>query len=76
MNPADPAETDLVTLPSVHGVTETVERHKALVAQKGIELFAHIVIVLPFIEAAVSRCLLHQNAGHLTSRIGLAAASD
>ena len=42
MNPADPANTDLVTLPSVHGATETVERLKALLAQKGIEVFAHI----------------------------------
>ena len=42
MNPADPAYTDLVTLSSGHGVTETVERLKALLAQKGIELFAHI----------------------------------
>jgi uncharacterized protein (DUF302 family) len=39
MNPTDP---DLVTLPSAHGVTETVERLKALLAQKGIEVFAHI----------------------------------
>jgi uncharacterized protein (DUF302 family) len=42
MNTSDPAETDLVTLPSAHGATETVERLKALLAQKGIELFAHI----------------------------------
>src|SRR5262249_46097046 len=34
--------TDLVTLPSAHGETETVERLKALLAQKGIEVFAHI----------------------------------
>ena len=39
MNLADP---DLVTLPSAHGVPETVARLKALLAQKGIELFAHI----------------------------------
>jgi uncharacterized protein (DUF302 family) len=37
-----PADTDLVTLPSAHGVTETVERLKTLLAQKGIEVFAHI----------------------------------
>ena len=37
-----PADTDLVTLPSARGVTETVERLKALLAQKGIEVFAHI----------------------------------
>ena len=36
------ADTDLVTLPSAHGVTETVERLKALLAQKGIDVFAHI----------------------------------
>jgi uncharacterized protein (DUF302 family) len=42
VNPGDPAETDLVTLPSAHGATETVERLKALLAQKGIEVFAHI----------------------------------
>jgi uncharacterized protein (DUF302 family) len=42
MNPADPADTDLVTLPGAHGVTETVERLKALLDQKGIEVFAHI----------------------------------
>ena len=42
MNPDDPADADLVTLPSAHGVTETVERLKALLAQKGIEVFAHI----------------------------------
>ena len=28
-----PADTDLVTLPSAHGGTETVERLKALLAQ-------------------------------------------
>jgi uncharacterized protein (DUF302 family) len=42
MNPSDPADTDLVTLPSAHNALETVERLKALLAQKGIELFAHI----------------------------------
>ena len=42
MNPADPADTDLVTLPSAHGASETVERLKALLAQKGIEVFAQI----------------------------------
>jgi uncharacterized protein (DUF302 family) len=42
MNPADAAETDLVTLPSAHGVTETVERLKVLLAGKGVEVFAHI----------------------------------
>jgi uncharacterized protein (DUF302 family) len=42
MNPADPADTDLVTLPSAHDAPETVERLKALLAQKGIEVFAQI----------------------------------
>jgi uncharacterized protein (DUF302 family) len=42
MNPADPADTGLVTLPSAHGATETVERLNGLLAQKGIEVFAHI----------------------------------
>jgi len=31
-----------IGLSSAHGVTETVERLKALLAQKGIEVFAHI----------------------------------
>src|SRR5215471_12501913 len=42
MNPADPADIGLVTLPSAHIATETVERLKGLLAQKGIEVFAHI----------------------------------
>jgi hypothetical protein len=42
MNPGDPADVDLVTLPSAHGATETVEQLKALLAQKGIEVFAQI----------------------------------
>jgi uncharacterized protein (DUF302 family) len=42
MHPGDPSDTDLVTLPSAHGATETVGRLKALLAQKGIEVFAHI----------------------------------
>jgi uncharacterized protein (DUF302 family) len=42
MVPANSADTDLVTLPSAHGATETVARLKALLAQKGIEVFAHI----------------------------------
>jgi uncharacterized protein (DUF302 family) len=42
MNPDGPASTDLVTLPSAHGATETVERLKVLLAGKGIEVFAHI----------------------------------
>jgi uncharacterized protein (DUF302 family) len=42
MNPSDLAVTDLVTLSSAHGATETVERLKSLLSQKGIEVFAHI----------------------------------
>jgi uncharacterized protein (DUF302 family) len=42
MNPADPDDADLVTLPSAHGAAETLEPLKALLAQKGIEVFAHI----------------------------------
>ena len=42
MHLGDPADSDLVTLPSAHGAAETVGRLKALLAQKGIEVFAHI----------------------------------
>jgi uncharacterized protein (DUF302 family) len=35
-------DAHLVTLPSPHGVTETIERLKSILAQKGIHLFAHI----------------------------------
>jgi uncharacterized protein (DUF302 family) len=42
MKPGDPVDTDLVMLPSAHGVTQTVERLKSLLAEKGIEVFAHI----------------------------------
>jgi uncharacterized protein (DUF302 family) len=42
MKPGDRADTELVTLSSEHKVTETVERLKAVLTQKGIELFAHI----------------------------------
>ena len=42
MNPSHLAVDNLVTLPSAHGATETVERLKALLARKGIEVFAHI----------------------------------
>jgi uncharacterized protein (DUF302 family) len=42
MTPGNPADTGLVTLPSIHSATETVERLKALLAQKGIALFAHV----------------------------------
>jgi uncharacterized protein (DUF302 family) len=42
MNPAASADTDLVTLSSAHGAAETIERLKALLTQKGIEVFAHI----------------------------------
>jgi len=40
--PVDPTGTDLVTLPSAFGLTETVERFKALLVQKNIELFAQV----------------------------------
>ena len=42
MDPVPPADTGLVTVPSAHDVASTVERLKALLAQKGIELFAHV----------------------------------
>jgi uncharacterized protein (DUF302 family) len=42
MNTGDPAATHLVTVPSAHNTTETARRLKALLTQKGIELFAHI----------------------------------
>ena len=42
MDAVPPADTGLVTAPSAHDVASTVERLKALLAQKGIELFAHI----------------------------------
>jgi uncharacterized protein (DUF302 family) len=42
MNPGDSADADLVTLSSAHDATETVARLKALLAQKGIEVFAHV----------------------------------
>ena len=42
MNTSDPADAGLVTLPSAQGATQTVERLKALLAQKGIDVFAHI----------------------------------
>jgi uncharacterized protein (DUF302 family) len=42
MNTGDPVDADLVLLPSAHGAAETAERLKALLAQKGIELFADI----------------------------------
>jgi uncharacterized protein (DUF302 family) len=38
----EPADADLVTLPSAHGASKTVERLKALLAKKGIEVFADI----------------------------------
>jgi uncharacterized protein (DUF302 family) len=42
MNSSSLADDGLVTLPSAHGASETVERLKALLAQKGIQVFAHI----------------------------------
>jgi uncharacterized protein (DUF302 family) len=42
MNPSDFPDSDLVSLPSAHGVTETVERLKFLLSQKMIQVFADI----------------------------------
>jgi uncharacterized protein (DUF302 family) len=42
MNSSDPADADLVTLPSAHGASETVDRLKAVLAQKGTQVFADI----------------------------------
>jgi uncharacterized protein (DUF302 family) len=42
MNSSDVADADLVTLPSAHGAGDTVERLESLLAQKGIQVFAHI----------------------------------
>jgi uncharacterized protein (DUF302 family) len=42
MNPSDRADADLLTLPSAHGVTETIERLKSSLSQKRIQVFADI----------------------------------
>jgi uncharacterized protein (DUF302 family) len=42
VNQTSAANAGLVTLSSAHSAAETVERLKALLAQKGIQLFAHI----------------------------------
>jgi uncharacterized protein (DUF302 family) len=42
MNASDLADANLVTLPSAHGASETVEHLKSLLAQMGIQVFAHI----------------------------------
>jgi uncharacterized protein (DUF302 family) len=42
VNPNDVFNSELVTLPSAHSANETVECFKALLAQKGIQIFAHI----------------------------------
>jgi uncharacterized protein (DUF302 family) len=42
MNPNDRADPDLVTLPSAHGVTGTVERLKDLLGRQSIQVFADI----------------------------------
>ena len=42
MHSSDHADADLVTLPSSHGVSETVERLKSLLDQKKIQVFADI----------------------------------
>ena|SRR5947209_2583630 len=42
MNQNGPANAGLVTVHSAHSSAETIERLKALLAKKGIQLFAHI----------------------------------
>jgi uncharacterized protein (DUF302 family) len=42
VNPHDLDEPELVTLPSAHGASETVERLKSLLGQKRIQVFADI----------------------------------
>lgn len=42
MNASDLADADLLTPPSAHGATETVERPKSLLSQKTIQVFADI----------------------------------
>jgi uncharacterized protein (DUF302 family) len=42
MNASALADAELVTLSSAHGASETIERLKSLLAQKGIQVFAHI----------------------------------
>jgi uncharacterized protein (DUF302 family) len=42
MNASDPADDDLVKLPSAHGASATVERLKSLLMEKKIQVFAHI----------------------------------
>ncbi|HVS36494.1 MAG TPA: DUF302 domain-containing protein [Gemmataceae bacterium] len=42
MSSSDAADADLTTLACAHGVAETIERLKSLLAQKGIQAFAHI----------------------------------
>jgi uncharacterized protein (DUF302 family) len=42
VNPNNLSDTGLVTLPSAHSASETVERLKSLLAQKGIQVFARI----------------------------------
>jgi uncharacterized protein (DUF302 family) len=42
MNSREPADGDLVTLPSPHGASATIERLKSLLDRKGIQVFAHI----------------------------------
>jgi len=42
VNQTSSTNPDLVTLPSAHGAAETIERLQALLAKKGIHLFAHV----------------------------------
>jgi uncharacterized protein (DUF302 family) len=42
MNPNESGATELVTLPSAHSTSKTIERLRALLDQKKIHVFAHI----------------------------------
>jgi uncharacterized protein (DUF302 family) len=42
MNPNELGDAELVMLPSVHGVSQTIERLRGLLGQKQIQVFAHI----------------------------------
>ena len=42
MNASETTDTDLVTLPSAHEASATIERLKSLLDQKKIQVFAHI----------------------------------
>jgi uncharacterized protein (DUF302 family) len=42
VNASEAADAGLVTLPSAHGASATIERFKSLLVQKKIQVFAHI----------------------------------